>query len=1004
MPNPKPTPDDTIEVTPRDFGKDFKCETGQKHRFRVRRLKVHWIEIEDVLFHFASAVMMPDAESQDEPGTIDQERIAGLSVIRAAYMQAADNPDQKLMLAGHTDTSGDSAGNEKLSKWRSQSALHVLLGEKDDWVTLAKDHHKPDDIKHILRWVARWKSWPCHTDSTGDTMDNRTKVATKAFQKEFSNFDKGYAIGVDGDVGKETWGAFFTMYMVRLAELCNTDVNGLASMRGKVTWLYPGHKSIGCGEYHPIDMPGKDNFKSQKNRRVELLFYDPGEEPLKDPAGDLCHSGGQGGAAKCPIYDPATYRYFYLTPKQLHLIKVDDHFAPGPESLEIKYQIEGLSAKDVTLEISSPHYDKNPIFKRKLEDGEKSDGAHTLTWDGKANCPDGDLKDALIHPLYSPYTVSISDGDKHSDHATFKVLYHSIELRQGPWTADEAEPPKTDEKAWTQYKLNTLGYYGGPVGKDTDSYLDRAVIRYKANHKSMHQLDYTKYDAKITDDLKKALDSGDNKRVFLDGDALTDPTKESRLFVEALTYESTTEFGESKGDKEKVRLNRPLIPIEATIFLKNKTDEKTAAPAAVGPARINWRFTDPDEDLTVQYTSTASEPSKTRTFVEKCLKLHDGRNGSKGDNCHKDFLGIRDTPDTNWFAPTLLGDFYLPYKVEKDDGQKVIFSKACVDATKFAKRVGNAGFLFRSSYVAGDDYRIKAELDFTGLPNKDVLESFHGVTDEATRVHAESGVLRVWRTAKVALQVTWPPRTNSHQWAEIADEFKKAYLDMDVGGIATKKISDVLTESQYKQIVADNTSHKKKDIKLVDDALVGVDLPKQGSMNAADYRTALKTFTSDNYWKKIRYVLREQLSANIRKDFPTGFVVVEFLTHRPVKLLKAPPADNTVLQANYVTWSFSIGLPDSTIFADQKDPDKVYYVVSHEMGHNLWLKHWEHAGGSQPEDHDQDDHNCTMSYSSGNCAHAHHRPGIYTPHFCGKCNLKLRGWDIDQAGIPDDST
>ena len=71
-------------------------------------------------------------------------------------------------------------------------------------------------------------------------------------------------------------------------------------------------------------------------------------------------------------------------------------------------------------------------------------------------------------------------------------------------------------------------------------------------------------------------------------------------------------------------------------------------------------------------------------------------------------------------------------------------------------------------------------------------------------------------------------------------------------------------------------------------------------MNAADYRTALKTFTSDNYWKKIRYVLREQLSANIRKDFPTGFVVVEFLTHRPVKLLKAPPADNTVLQANYV--------------------------------------------------------------------------------------------------------
>jgi hypothetical protein len=35
---------------------------------------------------------------------------------------------------------------------------------------------------------------------------------------------------------------------------------------------------------------------------------------------------------------------------------------------------------------------------------------------------------------------------------------------------------------------------------------------------------------------------------------------------------------------------------------------------------------------------------------------------------------------------------------------------------------------------------------------------------------------------------------------------------------------------------------------------------------------------------------------------------------------------------------------------------------------------------------------------------AHYRPNVYLPHFCGKCNLKLRGWDISAAALPDDSS
>jgi hypothetical protein len=44
-----------------------------------------------------------------------------------------------------------------------------------------------------------------------------------------------------------------------------------------------------------------------------------------------------------------------------------------------------------------------------------------------------------------------------------------------------------------------------------------------------------------------------------------------------------------------------------------------------------------------------------------------------------------------------------------------------------------------------------------------------------------------------------------------------------------------------------------------------------------------------------------------------------------------------------------------------------------------------------------------MSYSAGPPAPAHQRQHTYTPHLCGKCNLKLRGWDILKALMPANS-
>ena len=84
----------------------------------------------------------------------------------------------------------------------------------------------------------------------------------------------------------------------------------------------------------------------------------------------------------------------------------------------------------------------------------------------------------------------------------------------------------------------------------------------------------------------------------------------------------------------------------------------------------------------------------------------------------------------------------------------------------------------------------------------------------------------------------------------------------------------------------------------------------------------------------------------------------------------------------------------TTVLIDQKDPDKIYYVVGHEMGHSLYLLHASNTTDKHPNDHDQSDNNCFMSYSTPSVAFPFQAQGVYEPHLCGKCNLKVRGWNI----------
>jgi hypothetical protein len=1010
----------------------------QRNTLRFMLVPIACWRIDDVRFDFDSAFVLPSAKREFDE----------LAQLRKKHDGAP------ISIFGHADPVGDDNYNKALSGRRAEAIYAVLIREPNRWEKIAGQESGTHQwgVKAVQIMLTALGEDP--GPPTG-TMNPQTKAAVKSFQSK-----KG--LTPNGDPGPPTRKQLFIAYMDFLAGDLVLDKTADFLAQG----ADPQGKGDfqGCGEFNPSMVFSKEEDaefkkparKSERdeansvNRRVVVLLFRPGSVVPAQKWPCPRANEGIGGCQKrfwsdsevrrnpqaerreflntkdtfgCRFYHRMTVRspcegVGPITPTTLYLklTFVDDHFAPKAETCTIKHTSLGFAAKTLTLEISSAQANGGaPFFVKELTPEERTDGEHTFEWDGKGNV-DGDLKDKFVHPLLSPLKVRLFHDGTFTGELETKVLYHSIVLKNGPLTADEADPPKGSTE-WVQFKLNKLGYVGGPVGKDTDGYLKKAVIRYKVNHKKFHKPIITDYDDSTPGDVIAALDANENDRKFPVLEAIEDPAKPSNVLVEEITYDrtsaTTNEFGSTRPPHEKDRINRPLIPVEAEIFLKKKDDSKVLEPEGVGPCRINWSHKDPDEDLSPQFPETAAEPSKTKKFIEDVLKQEQGRTGTNGDNCPIKFGGVRDVPDDNWKTPFLAGDFYIPYTAQEDAGNKVVFSTASVDKDKFPKRLGRAGILLRPSYIGGDDYQFRAEISFQGLPNQKQLEQFHGMTNDVkTHIGADTGVLTIRRFAKVAVQIDWPKRKNSEEWDKVETEFKKSFLDVDVADIKTKKVSDVITVGEYRSLVTKNTDNKDAaKISLFDDALFGMALPAQGNDDADTYKLTLKTLTHDNYNNKIQRSLGRLFSEKIRKDHATGFIVCNFLLHKPVDVKNNPAkADNTVTPGNkgFITWGGSIGLPDSVILVDQKDPDKVYYVVAHEMGHNLYLLHYENTPDKHPTNHDLNDHNCTMSYSDPRFKDpgrfAFQAPGKYSPHFCGKCNLSVRGWDVTNPGVASKSS
>jgi hypothetical protein len=297
-----------ITITRRDADKKWNRPTDQQHRFVLRNFRGYILEVEDVHFHHDSAVLLPDfGPGELSADTPEPDRITGLAILAACYRHANQHASQKILIVGHTDTTGAADYNLTLSQMRADNILYALLGNREQWVNIVQQKHKVEDYQQILTWITYVWGWRCHPGPKDNQLGSRTRAGIEAFQHTY-NQEFRASIATDGIVGPQTWGAFFDVYMAVLMDMLETDEAGLASLRQGLRFLSDERQRVGCGENFPIEAPRRDNYRSRINRRVEILFFDPGEEPQMKchPGPDTCLPG------KCEIYNPKMYQFRHI--------------------------------------------------------------------------------------------------------------------------------------------------------------------------------------------------------------------------------------------------------------------------------------------------------------------------------------------------------------------------------------------------------------------------------------------------------------------------------------------------------------------------------------------------------------------------------------------------------------------------------------------------------------------------------------------------------------------
>lgn len=325
----------------------------------LRRINVHILEMEDVLFHHDSAVMMPKAPAGEssQNGTEDdatdsspfagvddtiragQESVTGLQALYLVFTQLEFAPTNKIIVVGHTDTSGQAGYNFTLSDLRAQNVLFLLTGQREDWADICYEKHKVEDYQQILKhmFTSPNRQWPCDPGDLDNTWGGNTRTATERFIEHYNreyadaqtppapHLDPALVSGIERDRyrwPREMWIAVYNLYSEDLGANFDGGVADLDMRRQQLhenedRWVDPENRFLGCGESFPIDDAEKPNYRSQSNRRVVILFFDPEEVPEITCPADRTRVHEE---EDCPLWHGWHFMPLYIDPRDLNSV------------------------------------------------------------------------------------------------------------------------------------------------------------------------------------------------------------------------------------------------------------------------------------------------------------------------------------------------------------------------------------------------------------------------------------------------------------------------------------------------------------------------------------------------------------------------------------------------------------------------------------------------------------------------------------------------------------
>lgn len=325
------------QVIFREILGNFSPVSHRKWEISLKRINVHILEMEDVLFHHNSAVMMPEnpegqSSAQGGGSTSGEAKVTGVKALALAFKQFEFNPKQKAVLAGHTDTSGDAGYNFKLSELRAKNVLYLLIGEQVEWAKICQKKQKIEDHQQLLNWVFKKRKWLCNPGEINNKWSSTVEQALTNFvtfynteyadKKGKTRIDEGVAKKVRSDSEHrwpvELWEAVYNLYNDELASVLQDTPEQLDKRRiDTLRFVSDSSPFVACGESFPIKDGEKSNYRSQANRRVEILFFDADEAPeLTCPK----QRASVHKEKECPLYHGLHFLPLYIDPSDLNAV------------------------------------------------------------------------------------------------------------------------------------------------------------------------------------------------------------------------------------------------------------------------------------------------------------------------------------------------------------------------------------------------------------------------------------------------------------------------------------------------------------------------------------------------------------------------------------------------------------------------------------------------------------------------------------------------------------